>query len=138
MKKHILRFMDALMILFLVSSLLYFLHETFIDHTRHRHYQAVVHAALPYQHGIEQCFQRTENLQYCHQRYKTVPAAITANDHHNTIHHITVAKGGIITVSPRPHHGILVADILVLRPQMAHGRLHWYASGQAVAKGYTE
>ena len=105
-------------------------------YTRRAHYTEVIEAAIPFQLGVEECFEITNQLDECVGGKNGVPNNISPKQSSGLILSIQVAEAGVITVTPTSQYGILDQDTYILTPTLHHEKLIWKISGGGVAKGY--
>lgn len=108
---------------------------SYIHYTRKAYYSEIVNATGPYEIGVAECYQMTNDLQNCNSGSNGVPENITTNT--GGIASLIVNQG-VITATPVEKNGFIKEDTYLLTPQLQNNMLLWTASGGAVNKGYAK
>jgi len=107
------------------------------NYSKKAYYSELIKATAPFKHGVEECYQFTQNLSTCASGQNSVPASITSST--GTIIGSISVSNGVITAIPQNQKGIVSTDTYVLTPTASNqGVIIWAASGGGITQGYTK
>lgn len=127
--------MELMITLAIVGIIAMIAVPSYLDYTRKAYYSEIVRATGPYAVGVAECFHTTGSLAGCNTGANGVPHSLK---HVGNIASLTVSDG-IITVTPKSHHGITENDTYVMQPNIDSVNsniITWQTSGGGVAHGY--
>ena len=106
-------------------------------HYRHKaFYSEIVSMAEEYQSPVEDCIkQHPQEFSACSAGKNTIPDNMT--DGPGQVESVTV-ENGVITVTPKPHHGIKATDTYILTPKVSNDKITWKASGGGCKSGFAQ
>lgn len=127
---------ELMIVIAIIGILVALAIPSYQNYTRRAHYAEVVQATEPFKLGVQECYQMQAALDDCIAGQNGVPEAIAAGKGPDLVDSVTVASGGIITVTPKNLYGITASDLYILTPTETNNTLTWVSSGQGVTNGY--
>ena len=103
---------------------------------RRAHYTELVEASMPYRLGVEECFERLNELEDCVAGRNGIPEGLVDTNPKNLVQRIDVHEQGEILITPKALFGIHPEDTYVLTPSIHHEQLSWQSGGGGVTRGY--
>ncbi|HJN38157.1 MAG TPA: hypothetical protein QF353_05215 [Gammaproteobacteria bacterium] len=128
---------EMMVVIGLICLLMQLLRPSYEGLIKKTRYTEILQALGPMKLSVVMCYMHKGSLRQCQSGISGIEPIV--HDHVvKLIGKIEVLPGGVIHAVPKPLHGFLRSDDLMLTPYVYSGGLRWKLSGGAVEKGYVQ